>query len=72
MKPDLTYEIVRNFDALPDDSVVQTKITSVITGLSDRTIRYHPKLKRIQISRGRVGQRVGDIRALLRGEDTAA
>jgi hypothetical protein len=65
------FEIVKNFDLLPDDAVVQTKITSVVTGLSDRTIRYHPKLPRRQISRGRVGQRVGDVRALLRGKESA-
>jgi hypothetical protein len=71
MKSALAYEVVRNFDNLPDDGVVATKVTSLITGLSDRTIRYHPKLKRIQLSRGRIGQRVGDVRALLRGDDPA-
>ena len=65
------FEIARHFDDLPDDAVVQTKFTSLVTGLSDRTIRYHPDLPRCQISRGRVGQRVGDIRKLLRGEATA-
>jgi hypothetical protein len=35
-------------------------------GVSERTIRYHPQLPRIQISRGRYGQRVGDIRKLCR------
>ena len=32
----------------------------------EQMIRYHPYLPRVQISRGRYGQRVGDIRNLCR------
>jgi hypothetical protein len=32
----------------------------------EQMIRYHPYLPRVQISRGRYGQRVGDIRKLCR------
>ena len=41
-------------------------IAGFILGMSERTVRYHPHLPRVQISRGRYGQRVGDIRKLAR------
>jgi hypothetical protein len=61
-----TLEALQRFDALPDDAVVPSRITGMILGISERTIRYHPNLPRVQISRGRYGQRVGDIRKLCR------
>jgi len=59
-------EILECFDSLPDDAVVLSRVTGIILGVSERTIRYHPYLPRVQISRGRYGQRVGDIRKLAR------
>jgi hypothetical protein len=59
-------ELLERFDALPDDAVVPSKLTAIIIGTSERTVRYHPQLKRIQIARGRYGFRVGDIRKLCR------
>jgi len=44
------------------------KITALVLGCAERTIRYHPKLKRIEISRGRYGFRVGNVREITRGE----
>jgi hypothetical protein len=61
-----TLEALQRFDALPDDAVVPSRVTGMILGISERTIRYHPYLPRVQISRGRYGQRVGDIRKLCR------
>ena len=60
------FEIIKRFDQLPDDAVVQTKITALVLGLSEKNVRYHPQLPRVQVSLGRYGQRVGDIRALVR------
>jgi hypothetical protein len=54
------------FESLPNEAVVRTPVTEAVTGLSGRTIRYHPDLPRVQLSEGRYGQRVGDIRKLLR------
>jgi hypothetical protein len=51
---------------LPDDAVVQTKVTALVLGLSEKTVRYHPQLERVQVSEGRYGQRVGSIRRLVR------
>jgi hypothetical protein len=59
-------EILERFTALPDDAVVPSSVTAIILGTSERTIRYHPHLPRRQVSRGRYGQRVGDIRKLAR------
>ncbi len=59
-------EILQRFDALPDDAIVPSKVTAIILGMSERTVRYHPHLKRVCISIGRYGQRVGDIRKLCR------
>jgi hypothetical protein len=60
-------QAIKNFDALPDDAVVHTEVTSAVTGLSPRCIRYHPKLPRRYLTKTHYGQRVGDVRALLGG-----
>jgi len=61
------HEVLQRFNALPDDAILPSRVTGVILGVSERTIRYHPQLPRVQVSRGRYGQRVGDIRRLARG-----
>jgi hypothetical protein len=71
MKPMTALELVRNFDALPNDAVVPTKVTEILLNTSEWTMRRNPPLRRIQISQGRFGHRVGDIRALARGELTS-
>jgi hypothetical protein len=60
------HEALARFNVLPDDAVLPSQITAIILGVSERTIRYHPQLPRVQVSRGRYGQRVGDIRKLAR------
>ena len=59
-------EILQRFDAMPDDGVVSSRITAIILGLSEKTVRYHTLLPRVRLSVGRYGQRVGDIRKLVR------
>jgi hypothetical protein len=60
-------EILERFAALPDDGVVPSSVTAIILGVSERVVRYHPQLPRVQVSRGRYGQRAGDIRLIARG-----
>jgi hypothetical protein len=60
------HEALERFSALPDNAILPSRVTGIILGVSERTIRYHPNLPRVQISRGRYGQRVGDIRKLCR------
>ena len=64
---DALREILERFSVLPDEAVSSSKITAIILGVSERTVRYHPRLPRVQISENRYGQRVGDIRKLTRG-----
>ncbi len=63
---DALREILQRFDSLPDDAILPSKVTGMVLGLSERTIRYHPHLPRVQIARGRYGQRAGDVRKLCR------
>jgi hypothetical protein len=58
-------EVLKTFDALPDDAVVGTKIAAIILGVSDRTMRSNTKLKGVVVSPNRFGFKVGDIRALV-------
>jgi hypothetical protein len=59
-------EALARFDAMPDDAILPTRVTAIILGVSERTVRYHPHLPRVQISLQRYGQRVRDIRKLAR------
>ena len=56
------HETLERFKSLPDEAILPSRVTGIILGVSERTVRYHPNLPRVQISRGRYGQRVGDIR----------
>jgi hypothetical protein len=60
------HETLERFKSLPDEAILPSRVTGIILGVSERTVRYHPNLPRVQISRGRYGQRVGDIRKLCR------
>ena len=61
-----SFEIIRNWDSLPDDAVVSAKITALVLGCAERTVRYHPDLERVLISRGRYGYRCVNIRQIVR------
>jgi hypothetical protein len=63
-----SFEIIKHWDSLPDDAVVSAKIVSLVLGCAERTVRYHPALERIPISRGRYGFRAGNVRKIARGE----
>jgi hypothetical protein len=59
-----------NFDRLPEDAIVDTKTALIILGGTqcEYTLRTKPPITRRQISQRRFGFRVGDLRALIRGE----
>jgi hypothetical protein len=63
---DLT-ELLRRWDSLPDDAIAPSKLTAAVTSLSERSIRYHPDLKRVYLNKSRYGFRVGDVRKMLAG-----
>jgi hypothetical protein len=60
------HEILERFNSLPDDAILPSRVTAIILGMSERTVRYHLHLPRVRISRQRYGQRVGDVRKLCR------
>ena len=65
-----TLKAASQFDLLPEDAVVPAKVAAVILGdmLSERTLRREPPIPHRQISQKFFGFRVGDLRALIRGE----
>jgi hypothetical protein len=58
---------LERFPHLPNEAIIHSKVTSALSGLSERTIRYHPALPRVYVSATRYGQRAGDVRKLLAG-----
>ena len=67
---DDSIELIKNFDRLPDAALVAPKIAAIILGESERTLRRHPPIPRIQLSARRVAFSVGAIRAF--GRSSAA
>jgi hypothetical protein len=45
------HEALARFNVLPDDAVLPSQIAAILLGVSERTVRYHPHLPRVQISR---------------------
>ena len=41
------HEALERFNSLPDDAILPSRITGIILGVSERTIRYHPYLPRV-------------------------
>jgi hypothetical protein len=62
-----TNELLKRWPYLPDDAVVHTKVVAAVTGLSERTVRYDPRFKRVYLTSGRYGFRVGEVKRILTG-----
>jgi hypothetical protein len=60
-------EILKRWPSLPDEAVVNCKVTAAVTGLSERTIRYDPRFERVYLTKTRYGNRVGNVRKVLAG-----
>jgi hypothetical protein len=60
------YPAIREFDCLPDDAVVPRRVTAALLHISERTVRRC--VPTVQLSARRRGNRVGDIRAIARGD----
>jgi hypothetical protein len=67
MKPRDPFEILKYFDRLPDDALVPRKVTAIILGMSERTVRRGLPIPERRITERVLGHRVGDIRAMTRG-----
>jgi hypothetical protein len=62
---DTIAKILESFDQLPDDAIIPSCATAALHGVSERTVRR--TYRSVQLSPGRKGQRVGDLRAMARG-----
>jgi hypothetical protein len=71
-KPRDIAAIVKRFDELPDDAIVPDTVSAKVLSTSPWTIRRNKLLPYRQISERFKGNRVGDIRALVRGEAVPA
>lgn len=65
-------DLLKRWPYLPDEAIVHSKVTAAVTGLSERTVRYDPRFKRIYLTATRYGHRVGEIRKILQGNGGAA
>jgi hypothetical protein len=63
-------KIASQFDAMPNDAVVPPKVAEILSGgnYKEQEWRRKPPIPKRQISKRRIGFRVGDLRALFRGE----
>lgn len=70
MTREALLDAVSNFDKLPDDGILSADTTELLLGgtITKRKLRRDPPIPRRQISARRFGFRVGDVRALIRGE----
>src|SRR5215831_13825603 len=66
MRPRDVTEILRHFDQLPDWAVVPQKVTALLIGESARSLRRKKPIPSFPINRSLKGNRVGDIRKLVR------
>lgn len=64
--------IFEQFDRLPDDAIVPDPVSAAILSMSVWTLDRTNPVARRQISERIRGRRVGDLRALVRGEAVAA
>jgi hypothetical protein len=62
--------LIENFDKLPDSAVLPTAVTAELFSLNPKTVR--DRIPTVQLSPKRLGQRVGDLRAILKGKATTA
>ena len=65
--PDIN-DLLKRWPALPDEAVAPTKVVAAVTGLSERTIRYDPRLRRVYLTPNRYGFRVSNVKEILAGE----
>jgi hypothetical protein len=63
-------KIASRFDAMPDDSVVPPKVAAILSGgnFKEQEWSRNPPVPKRRLSQRRIGFRVGDLRALFRGE----
>jgi hypothetical protein len=71
MSPSI-LEYLENFDKFPDDAIVPTPVSRILHNATYWTDYRNKPLPTYQISPGRQGHRVGDIRAEIRSKRPVA
>jgi hypothetical protein len=66
MSPDAIRTKLNELNDRPDDAVIADPVVAELLGISLRTLRRHQHIRRVQLSPGRVGRRLGDVRAHVR------
>jgi hypothetical protein len=66
MRPRDVSDILRHFDQLPDWAIVPQKVTALLIGESARSLRRKKPIPTFPINGSLKGNRVGDIRKLVR------
>jgi hypothetical protein len=66
---EVSMDIIKDFDSLPNDAVVPRQVTAALLHVSERTVRR--RFRTVKLSARRRGNRVGDIRAIARGYSAA-
>jgi hypothetical protein len=66
MRPRDVSDILRYFDQLPDQAVVPQKVTALLIGESARSLRRKKPIPTYPINGSLRGNKVGDVRRLLR------
>jgi hypothetical protein len=64
-------EFLAQFDSLPNDAIAPDRFAAAILGVSVWTLRREDPVPPRQITERRRGRRVGNLRALMRGETIA-
>lgn len=67
MSPDAIRTKLKELNDRPDDAVIADPVAAELLGISLRTLRRHQHIPRVQLSPRRVGRRLGDVRAHVRG-----
>lgn len=65
-------EILENLPKLPDDLIVSDQITAILLNCSPRSLRRRSPVRRIKTGERTGGSRLGDIRAVIRGDKIIA
>jgi hypothetical protein len=71
MSPDAIRKKLKELDQLPDDAIIPDPVTAKILNIGLRTLRRNNPVPRVQLSPGRIGRRLGNVRAFMRGETAA-
>ena len=49
-------DLLKRWPSLPDEAVVNCKLTAAVTGLSERTVRYDPRFERVYLTKKSIRQ----------------